>query len=142
MIGRRTGAIALALALAGAGVIAVEALGERPYSRLWNDWRALPLYERQQYRLEYAALQSRKLSDTMLRRARQFSGLNAAEQARLYEANKQIKKMVDSLSPPAREHFRTLSGPVQAARALEWLMQNDAAALQRIANGRQPHGAP
>jgi hypothetical protein len=56
----------------------------------------------------------------------------------LYEANIQLKKMMDSLSPPAREHFRTLSGPVQAARALEWLMQNDAAALRRIADGRCP----
>lgn len=125
----------LTVLLAAAGIPAVEALGERPYSQLWNDWRVLPIHERQQYQAQYQALKMQKLSDTMLRRARQFSGLSLAEQSRLHEAHRQTQRMADSLSPPAREHFRTLSVPVQAARVLEWLLQNDAAALQRIAAG-------
>ncbi|MBL8878832.1 MAG: hypothetical protein JNG88_06895 [Phycisphaerales bacterium] len=61
--------------------------------------------------------------DEMLRRARQFAALPEAEKQRLRSAHAQIDEMVRTISPKAREHFRSLTQPVKAAKVLEWVLQ-------------------
>lgn len=114
------------------GVICADASGERPYSRLWKEWRNLSRQERQQVLRQYQALIEHNADAELLRRARQFAAMPVAEQRRLREAHSYINLMVESLGPRAREHFRTLSQPVKAARVLQWMQENEPVALRRF----------
>lgn len=121
--GRKLGSYVVLAGLA-AGLLSAGALGDRTYSRLWSEWRGLTATERLEFRAQYQDLVRSNSRDLLLRRARQFASLSESEKTRLVEAHELINEMVRTISPRAREHFRSVAQPVKAAKVLEWVLQN------------------
>ncbi|MBL8880038.1 MAG: hypothetical protein JNG88_13035, partial [Phycisphaerales bacterium] len=74
----RTFSWCVVVAACAAALLSSAALGDRPYSRVWADWRGLSVEERQEFRARYQALVRSNSRDEMLRRARQFAALPEA----------------------------------------------------------------